>query len=121
MVILFIGVYKFVAPAVWMKYAAPWITTLWPTAWLSFEKAMMLNGVFEILFGLAILAGIYTSVTAGIVALSLAAVVLELGTSVVVTGKFLDILLRDIGLFVLATGVTLLAADREAADKDGHE
>lgn len=112
-VILLAGAHKLVAPEVWTKYAAPWVITLWPEGLLSFERLMVLNGVVEILFGLAILAGVYTAITAGIVALSIFAVVVDLLTGAITTGKHVDVLIRDVGLLALATGVTLLAAKRE--------
>lgn len=112
-VILLAGGHKLVAPEVWTKYAAPWVITLWPEGLLSFERVMVLNGVVEILFGLAILADVYTAITAGIVALSLFAVVFDLLTGAITTGTHVDVLIRDIGLLALATGTTLLAATRE--------
>lgn len=114
MVILLAGAHKLVAPSAWTKYAGPWMTDTWPEALLSFETAMVLNGALEILFGLAILAGVYTAVAAGVVAVSMLAVVFELAIGAVMTGEHVDVLIRDIGLFALATGVTLLAAEREA-------
>lgn len=115
-VILLAGGHKLVAPEVWTKYAAPWVTALWPEALFSFEIAMILNGVFEVLFGLAILVRFHTAVTAGIVALSLVAVVIDLLTGAVMTGKFVDVLIRDIGLLALATGVTVLSAKRKVPE-----
>lgn len=115
LVIFLAGAHKLVAPEVWTTYAAPWVTTLWPDRLVEFEIVMMLNGVFELLFGVALIAGIYTTVTAGIITLSLGAVVVDLLSGAVMTGKFVDILIRDIGLFALATGVTALSAEREAS------
>lgn len=115
-VILLAGAHKLVAPEVWTKYAAPWVTALWPDALFPFKIAMMLNGVFEVLFGLALIAGLYTTVTAGIVALSLLAVVGDLLTGAVMTGKSVDILIRDLGLLALATGVTLRSAQHATAE-----
>lgn len=121
-VILLAGAHKLVSPDVWTRYAAPWVTDLWPETLVAFEVAMMVNGVFEVLFGLVLIAGLYTAMTAGIVALSLTAVVFDLLTGVATTGKFVDILIRDIGLLALATGVTVLAAKREqsADHEDGR-
>lgn len=115
-VILLAGAHKLVAPEVWTRYAAPWVTGLWPETLIAFERAMVLNGAFEVLFGLALVAGVYTAVIAGIVALSLGAVVLDLLTGAVMTGKYVDILIRDVGLLSLATGVTVLSAKHEGAE-----
>lgn len=114
-VILLAGAHKLVAPEVWTAYAAPWVAALWPDALVSFEAAMVLNGWLEVLFGLALVAGVYPAVAAGVVALSLAAVVVNLLTGAAMTGEHVDVLVRDVGLVVLATGVTLLSARREAA------
>jgi hypothetical protein len=89
------------APAVWTNYAAPWVTP--PGAPLSLETATVLNGAVETLFGVALLAGV--------TALSLAAVVFGLLTGAATTGAFVDILVHDVGLFVLAVRVTLCSAD----------
>jgi hypothetical protein len=73
---------------------------------------MMANGVFELLFGVALIAGFYMTIVAGVITLSLLAVVFDLVTGVILTGKFVDILIRDPGLVALALGVTLLSAQR---------
>lgn len=111
-IILLAGAHKLVAPGVWTEYAAPWVTALWPESLLSIEVAMMINGVFELLFGIAILVGFYTTITAGIIALALVSVVIDLLTGAIMTGKFVDVLIRDMGLLALAVGVTLLSAER---------
>ncbi|MBX0324852.1 DoxX family membrane protein [Halomicroarcula sp. F13] len=111
-VIFLAGAHKLVAPDAWTKYAAPWVTALWPESIVSFELVMMANGVFELLFGVALIAGFYMTIVAGVITLSLLAVVFDLVTGVILTGKFVDILIRDPGLVALALGVTLLSAQR---------
>ena len=106
-VILLAGAHKLVAPAVWTAYAAPVVTAFWPEAVLSFEGFMVINGVLEVLFGLVLLLDRYTPLVAGVVALSLAGVVLNLAVGALTTGKFVDILIRDLGLTILAVVVTL--------------
>lgn len=114
-VVLFLaGAHKLVAPAIWTNYAAPWVTDVWPVWLLDFESFMILNGVIEVLFGIALVANVYPTVLAGITALSLLAVVINLGTGALTTGEHVDILIRDLGLVVLATGVTLLCAQRSS-------
>lgn len=112
-VILLAGAHKLVAPGVWTKYAAPWVTDVWPESFLSFALAMRVNGAIEVGFGVALLAGVYTTVAAGIVAVSLLGVVVDLLAGAVLTGKYVDVLIRDIGLLALAVGVTLLSARSE--------
>lgn len=106
-VILLAGAHKLVAPVVWTAYAAPVVTDLWPDAVISFKGFMVINGVLEVLFGLVLLLDCYTPLVAGVVALSLAAVVLNLAIGTLTTEKFVDILIRDLGLTILAVGVTL--------------
>jgi uncharacterized membrane protein YphA (DoxX/SURF4 family) len=119
-VIFLAGAHKLVAPDVWTKYAAPWVTALWPESVVSFDLVMMVNGMFELLFGVALIAGFYTTIVAGVITLSLLAVVFDLATGAILTGKFVDILIRDLGLVALAVGVTLLSAQqsRSAATRD---
>lgn len=122
LVIFLAGAHKLVAPGIWTEYAAPWVVPLWPESLLSLELAMIINSVFEIFFGLAILAGFYTTIIAGITALALVSVVTDLLTGAIMTGKFDDILIRDIGLSALATGVMLLSTQRDEDEETrlGH-
>lgn len=113
-VLLLAGAHKLVAPAVWTKYAAPWVTGIWPEWILGFELFMILNGAIEIAFGIALIANFYTTILAGITALSLLSVVINLGTGGLMTGEHVDVLIRDLGLTVLAVGVTLVSARRSS-------
>lgn len=106
-VILLAGVHKLVDPAAWSAYAAPLVVALWP---VSMDATMVLNGVLEAIVGLAILIDSYTTVAAAIVALSLLGVVVDLLLAAAMTGKFLDVAIRDVGLTVLAIGVMLQSA-----------
>ena len=117
-VIFLAGAHKLVAPDVWTKYAAPWVTALWPDSIVSFELVMMANGVFELLFGIALIAGFYTTIVAGVITLSLLAVVFDLATGAILSGKFVDILIRDLGLVALALGVTILSAQQSDPNAD---
>ena len=119
-VIFLAGAHNLVAPDVWTKYAAPWVTALWPGSIVSFELVMMANGVFELLFGIALIAGFYTTIVAGVITLSLLAVVFDLATGAILTGKFVDILIRDLGLVALALGVTILSAQQSDPNADSH-
>lgn len=120
-VIFFAGGHKLVAPDVWTKYAAPWVTGFWPESLLSFELVMMASGGFELILGVALIAGFYTTVIAGITTLSLLAVVFDLATGALLTGKFVDVLIRDIGLVSLALGVTLLSARESRSTPERRE
>jgi uncharacterized membrane protein YphA (DoxX/SURF4 family) len=120
-VIFLAGAHKLVAPEVWTKYAAPRVTGFWPESLLSFELVMMASGGFELLLGVALIAGFYTTVIAGITTLSLLAVVFDLATGALLTGEFVDVLIRDIGLVSLALGVTLLSARESRSTPERRE
>lgn len=111
-VILLAGAHKFVSPGVWTQYFAPWFEALWPTALISLDILTLAEGVFEILLGTALIASLYTTLIAGIWTLIMATIVINLMTAAVMTGEFVDILIRDLGLFTLALGLTLLSAER---------
>lgn len=112
-VILLAGAHKLVRPDVWTGYAAPWVLSAWP---LPMEPTMVVNGAIEVVFGVALIAGVRTTAVAGITAISLAAVLVNLASVALLSGEFVDILIRDAGLTVLAVAVTLEAAAREAGD-----
>jgi uncharacterized membrane protein len=106
-VILFEGVHKLLAPSVWAAYAAPWVVALWPWPMV---PTMVVSGALEIGFGLALVADRYTTLSATVVALSIAFVVVDLATIGLATGLFVDVALRDVGLVALAVGVALQSA-----------
>lgn len=102
------GVHELLAPGAWTDCVVGWFAERWP---LSLEMLMRANGVAELLVGAALLVGVYTTVAAAIVAVSMAAVVLDLAWVATASGRFLDVLVRDVGLLALAVGVTLLSAE----------
>lgn len=111
-VVLLAGAHKLVDPGAWSKYFAPWFEALWPTALVSLEALTLVEGVFELLLGIALLAGWYTTLVAALWALIMVTIVINLVTAAATTGKFVDVLIRDIGLFALALGLALLSARR---------
>ena len=106
-VILFEGVHKLFAPSVWAAYAAPWVLALWPAPMV---PTMVASGAAEVGFGLALVADRYTTLSATVVAVSIAFVVVNLATIGLATGRFVDVALRDVGLVALAAGVALQSA-----------
>ncbi|WP_458190517.1 DoxX family protein [Haladaptatus sp. NG-WS-4] len=102
--IFFAGLDKLFEPMVWARYTAPIVAALWP---YPLGLSMVVNGVVEIAFGVALVVRFYTPLVAGITALSLAGVVLNLAIGAVQTGQFVDVLVRDLGLTLFALGVTL--------------
>lgn len=116
--ILLAGVHKLVAPAAWHAYLAPPFVELWPTAMLSLDATFVGFGVSELLFGGLLLADWHAPTVATLTALSLAGVVVNLGLGVAVGAPHLDVLIRDLGLTLLAFGVALHAAS-SSADRRG--
>ncbi|MFB6197657.1 MAG: hypothetical protein ABEI52_05230, partial [Halobacteriaceae archaeon] len=83
-----------------------------PETIIALDAAMKANGLLEIAFGLALIVGFHTTITALIVAISMAGVVVALLWTALATGEFVDVLIRDVGLAILALGVTLLSTNR---------
>lgn len=108
-VILLAGLHKLVAPDPWAAYLVPPFDSVLPVSPRAF---MLLNGVLEPPFALALLLDRYTTVAAAFVALSLAATLVYLSVASLLGAPFVDIIVRDIGLFVLAVAVTVRSAQR---------
>jgi uncharacterized membrane protein YphA (DoxX/SURF4 family) len=113
LLLLLAGLHKLVAPEVWSAYYAPLFLSLDPTGIAGSAAAMQAGGVGEIAFGLLILADKYTSIVAALAALSLAAVVVNLAVMALQTGEAVDVLIRDVGLTVMAAALALLSAQEE--------
>lgn len=114
-VILLAGGHKLVAPAAWHAYLAPPFASVWPTAILPLDPVFVLFGVSEVVFGLLLLADWHTPTVAVVTALSLVGVVGNLGLAVAVGEPYVDVLIRDLGVTLLAFGVGLQAASSGAA------
>lgn len=109
-VILLAGIHKLLAPEAWAVYLVPPFDRL---VILSPVEFMLLNGVLEPPFALALILDRYTTFAAAFVTVSLAVTVVYLTIAAVLTGgAFVDVLVRDIGLAALAGSVTLRAARR---------
>lgn len=117
-VILLAGGHKLIAPAVWHAYLAPPFVDLWPAAMLPLDATFVLFGISEVLFGLLLLADWHAPTVAILTALSLAGVVVNLSVGVAFGESYVDVLIRDIGLTLLAFGVALNAASSRAAAHD---
>ena len=109
-VILLAGVHKLLAPEAWALYLVAPFDRL---VVLSPVDFMLLNGVLELPFALALIADRYTVFAAAFVTVSLSVTVGYLAVAALLTdGAFVDVLVRDIGLAALAAGVTVRAAAR---------
>ena len=99
------GVHKLAAPGVWAGYVTDWLA---PFLVVSPVVFMLVNGVLEVGFGIAIVADRYTVVTAGVAAVSISATTAYLVVVAVLEGGlFLDIMIRDVGLAALAWAVVV--------------
>jgi uncharacterized membrane protein YphA (DoxX/SURF4 family) len=103
--VLLAGAHKLAAPGPWAAYVTDWLA---PFLVVSPSTFMLINGVLEVGFGLAIVADRWTIFTAGVAAVSISATVGYLAlVAVLEGGLFLDVLVRDVGLAALAWAVTL--------------
>jgi uncharacterized membrane protein YphA (DoxX/SURF4 family) len=107
--ILLAGVHKLLAPDAWAVYVTDWLA---PWLVVSPVVFMQINGVLEVGFGLAILADRYVAFASLVAAVSLTATVGYLAVVWLLSGRFGDILARDVGLAGLAWAV-LVEAVRE--------
>lgn len=99
------GVHKLLAPGAWATYVTDWLA---PWLVVSPIVFMLINGVLEIGFGVAIVADRWTVVGAGVAAVSLTATVGYLAlVAVFEDGLFFDVLIRDVGLAALAWAVVV--------------
>lgn len=113
-VILLAGLHKLVAPAVWSDYLAPIFAMHWP---VSLTLTMVVFGFSELPFGLLLIIDRYTLAAAAIVALSMAGTIVNLIIAALQTGRFVDILIRDFGLLILALGVVLVEIEKRLNDE----
>ncbi|WP_254537526.1 DoxX family membrane protein [Halomarina litorea] len=104
--VLLAGVHKVLDPGAWAVYVTDWLA---PWLVVSPETFMLVNGVLEVGFGLAILADRYTAFAAGVAAVSLTATVGYLAVVWALSGRFGDVLARDVGLAGLALAVAVAA------------
>lgn len=93
------GVHKLLAPTAWTVYVADWLAPLLVVSPAAF---MLANGVIELLFGGLLLANRSVVFAAFVAAVSLSATVAYLAVLGLDDGRFLDVLIRDVGLAALA-------------------
>ncbi len=98
--VLLAGIHKLLAPGAWAVYVTDWLA---PWLVVSPVVFMLVNGVLEVGFGVALLVDRLTVGAAGVAAVSLSATVGYLAVvAVVENGLFVDVLVRDVGLAALA-------------------
>ncbi|MEF8799866.1 MAG: DoxX family membrane protein [Halolamina sp.] len=110
------GIHKLLDPAGWTIYVTDWLA---PWLLVSPTLFMLLNGWLELLFGGLLLGNRLVAPAAAVAAVSLPATIAYLAVVAVTDGLFVDILVRDVGLAVLAWVVLLDAL--EAAPTEPKE
>lgn len=98
------GVHKLLAPEAWAVYVTDWLA---PWLVVSPRLFMLLNGPPEVLVGGLLLADRYVAPATAVAAVSLPATVAYLAVVGLVDGRFVDVLVRDVGLSALAWVVLL--------------
>ncbi len=111
LVMLAAGLHQLYRPSVWASYVAPVFADIMSGVGVSPTLFMQVNGLAEFVLGVALLAGVYTTIAASLATLGLASIIVNL----LITGPaaYVDIIIRDIGILFLGIGVTL----RSAADE----
>jgi hypothetical protein len=104
------GVHKLLAPAVWAVYVTDWLA---PWLVVSPRLFMLANGPPEVLVGALLLADRYVAPATAVAAVSLPVTVLYLAVVAATDGRFVDVLIRDVGLAALAWVVLLDALGAE--------
>lgn len=113
--ILLAGAHKLVAPGAWHAYLAPLFASPWPTTLVPLDPTFVLFGVSEVVVGGLLLADRWTSLMAAVVAVSMLGVVINLSVAIVQGEPYGDVLVRDVGLTLYATGVALAEADADGS------
>jgi len=104
------GVHKLLAPAAWAVYVTDWLA---PWLVVSPRLFMLANGPPEVLVGGLLLADRYVAPATAVAAVSLPVTVLYLAVVAATEGRFVDVLIRDVGLAALAWVVLLDALGAE--------
>jgi uncharacterized membrane protein YphA (DoxX/SURF4 family) len=104
LVLLWFGYSQLVDTPIWVAWLPAWTSALPVAA----ETLIRINGIFEVVFGLALLVGFYTRVVALLLALHMVNIVITVGYNA--TG------VRDFGLAVAMIGVFLYGPDRFTLD-----
>lgn len=115
------GGYKILEPAVYQAYFAPIFMELWPTAIISLDLVFMLAGLFEVLFGLLILADWHTPTIAGLAVPWLIGTNTNFVVAIAQGEPTVDLLGLYVALMMMAAGVSLEAAVRRSQTDDSIE
>lgn len=94
LVLVFVGVHKLFSPGIWASYVAPQLYGLG----LDWTALMQYSSIIEAGIGFGLLSGRYRRTFSALAAVSVLVVVLNL----VLARSFFDLIIRDLGLLVLA-------------------
>lgn len=109
LIILWFGIQQIIDVTSWIGYLPEWTATL-P---VSQSSLVYLNGSFEIIFGVFMLLGFYTRISALFLALHLFDIVYLVGYDA--TG------MRDLGLAIAISAIFLYGPDRCCIDERGKK
>lgn len=101
---LWFGLSQLTAPGDWIAWVPEWASNLMPA-----ETVVLLNGGFETILGIALVAGFYTRIAALLLAFHLLLVAWEIGYN--------DIGVRDFALAVCTLALALFEPDQYTLDK----
>ena len=104
LVFLYFGISQLLAPSDWTGWLPVWTESL-PIAP---ETFIILNGAFETVLALALLAGFWTRLVAALLALHMLAITFEIG--------FTAIGVRDFGITIATAALALLGPDTWTVD-----
>lgn len=109
LIILWFGIQQIIDVTSWIGYLPEWTATL-P---VSQSSLVYLNGSFEIIFGVFMLLGFYTRISALLLALHLLDIVYLVGYDA--TG------MRDLGLAIAISAIFLYGPDKCCIDERGRK
>lgn len=102
---LWFGFSQFFDQSAWISWVPTWATNL---TGLEPEMIVLLNGGFEIAFGILLALGLYIRIAAALLALHLAVLVFEIGLT--------PIGMRDFAIMVSTIALALLGPDEYSLD-----
>jgi len=105
LVVIYFGSQQLMDPVSWVSYLPSWTASL-PFGQTSF---IYLNGWFELVFGILLIAGFYTRIVSGLLALHLASIVFTIGYN--------EIGVRDFGLTVALASIALYGPSAWSLDE----
>lgn len=108
------GGYKILEPAVYQAYLAPIFASVWPTTIVSLDTVFLIAGAAELLFGLLLLAKWHVPTVAGLTVPWLFGTNVNFVIAVAQGESTVDLLALYVGLMMMAAGVALAAARRDA-------